>query len=56
MTNWLKIEQLIRDSVTGKLIEEATALFQEALTEDPLRYKELHARIKTEEQDLLRRF
>lgn len=56
MTDWAKLEQLIRASVTGKLadIESAQDLFQAARKEDPERYKEMSERIKKDEQDFLR--
>jgi len=56
-TDWISLEDLIRDAVTGKLRdpEGAFDIFQAARAEDHERYKEVSERIKKEEQDRLRR-
>ena len=57
-TDWIRLEDLIKDAVTGKLRdpEGAFDIFQAARAEDSERYKEISERIKKIEQDILRRF
>jgi hypothetical protein len=53
-THWARIEQIVRKSVTGGNIEGQENLLYKAIAEDSKRYRELHARIKKEEDDKLR--
>lgn len=57
MIDWRQIEETIRDSITGRGdLLRISELCAKAYREDPARYKELHRRIKEEEQEKVRIF
>lgn len=55
--NWAQVEKLIYDSVRGRADPgQVTKVCSAALEADPERYRELHARVRKEAQDELKRF
>lgn len=55
--DWARVEKLIYDSVRGRADpSQVTKVCSEALSADPERYRELHARIREEAQNELKRF
>jgi len=55
--DWLQVEETIRDSITGRGdLLHVVDVCARAYREDPARYKELHRRIKAEEQAKVRIF
>lgn len=49
MIDWLKVEQAMRESITGRGTEQGHQLCRDAFRADKERYSELHSRVRDEE-------